>query len=182
MTILDVMSDPELFGHWFQGPSWDAWRLFLSALFALPISGADAALFTKHTGRTTLPTKPAREAWCIAGRRSGKSRIAAAITIYVACFVARDAYLAPGEWATVAIVAADRRQARTVLRYVEALFEVPLLQSLVTGRTKESIELGSLRTVIEIHTANFRKVQRATGGLARPTRPTPSVPGATNAG
>lgn len=38
MTILDVLGDPILFGRHFRGASWDAWRAFLAALFALPMS------------------------------------------------------------------------------------------------------------------------------------------------
>jgi hypothetical protein len=52
--------------------------VFLSALFGLPFADHDGlVVFSQHTGRTQLPTQSAREAWVIAGRRGGKSRIAA---------------------------------------------------------------------------------------------------------
>ncbi len=40
-TILDVMSDPELFGSTFQGDSWRPWRAFLATVFGLPLSEAE---------------------------------------------------------------------------------------------------------------------------------------------
>ena len=38
MNILDAMRDSKVFGPHFKGPTWDAWRVFLAALFALPLS------------------------------------------------------------------------------------------------------------------------------------------------
>jgi hypothetical protein len=43
-------------------------------------------VYRRHTGRQDAPTAPAREAWVIAGRRAGKSRIAALLAVYVASF------------------------------------------------------------------------------------------------
>jgi hypothetical protein len=34
--ILQAMDHPQLFGRWFKGSSWNPWRAFLAALFALP--------------------------------------------------------------------------------------------------------------------------------------------------
>lgn len=159
MTILDAMRDPALFGPWFDPASWRAWSAFLAALFALPMSDADVDVFRQCTGRTTPPKSPAREAWVVVGRRGGKSRIAAAIAVYLACFADHRANLAPGEVGTVALIAADRRQARTLMRYIAGFFDaVPMLGQMVTGRTKESITLAN-RIVIEVHTASFRSVR-----------------------
>lgn len=57
------------------------------------------------------------------------------------------------------VIAADRRQARTVLRYINGLLDsVPMLANMVQKRTAESIELSN-RISIEVHTANFRAVR-----------------------
>ncbi len=54
------------------------------------------------------------------------------------------------------VVAADRRQARVVFRYVAALLdESPLLAQMVERRTRESLTLSN-RVTIEVHTASFR--------------------------
>ena len=159
MTILDAMRDRALFGPWFDAPSWGAWFAFLAALFALPMTPDMAEMYRAHTGRETPPPLPAREAWVIVGRRGGKSRIAALIAVYLACFQNYAAVLAPGEVGTLAVIAADRRQARVIMRYVRGLIEgVPMLKAMVVRQTTESIELSS-RVVIEIHTASFRAVR-----------------------
>ncbi len=159
MTILDAMRDRALFGSWFSGESWDAWRAFLAAAFALEMTPEQLEVYRRHTGRETLPTSPARETWTIAGRRGGKSRIAALVAVYLAAFRDYGAVLAPGEVGTLAVIAADRRQARVIMRYVRGLIEgVPMLKAMVVRQTTESIELSS-RVVIEIHTASFRAVR-----------------------
>src|SRR5512143_695092 len=159
MTILEAMADPALFGRFFDSDSWARWRIFLQALFALELTDAEAAAYVEHTGRTALPTEPAREAWVIVGRRGGKSRIAALLAVYLACFRTYDDVLAPGEVGTLALVAADRRQARTLLRYVNGFLDaVPMLAKMVVNRTRETIELDN-RVTIEIHTASFRTLR-----------------------
>ena len=161
MTILDAMHDPALFGPWFEDrTSWRAWEVFLAALFGLRLDGEEAAeLYARHTGRTVGPNGPVREAWVIVGRRGGKSRIAALVALYLACFRAYRDLLAPGEVGTLPVIAADRRQARTVMRYITGFLDaVPMLKAMVTNRTKETIELSN-RVAIEVHTANFRAVR-----------------------
>src|SRR5262249_38694705 len=67
--------------------------------------------------------------------------------------------LAPGERGTLMVIAADRRQARAVFRYIEGLIDqVSMLTSLVESRSRETINLSN-RVTIEVHTANFRAVR-----------------------
>src|SRR5262249_38608549 len=148
--------DASLFGPIFRGPSWDAWRAFLAAVYALPMTEADLEVYRRCTGRQTPPEAPAREVWCIAGRRAGKSRMAALLAVYVAAFRQYRAHLAPGEKATVAVIAADRQQARVVFRYVCGLLDaVPMLRRMVERRTQSAVELvGNI--VIEVHTSSYR--------------------------
>lgn len=102
---------------------------------------------------------PFREVWIAAGRRPGKSLIAALLVVYLACFRDYPRVLAPGERGTAMLIAADPRQARTVLRYINGILDaVPMLAKMVTKRTAESIELSN-RITIEVHTANFRSVR-----------------------
>src|SRR5678815_5846966 len=123
-TVLDVMTD--VFGSFFSGPTWNAWRVFLKALFGLPMSDADLETFRACTGRQAPPTHLAREAWLVVGRRGGKTLIAAFLVVYLACFRRYD--LAPGERAVVMLIAADRRQGRVAFRYIAALLRyVPML-------------------------------------------------------
>jgi hypothetical protein len=45
--------------------SWTAWRVFLAALFGLPLGHDQLALFKQFTGRKTAPKSPLREEWAI---------------------------------------------------------------------------------------------------------------------
>jgi terminase large subunit-like protein len=159
LTILDAMDDPRLFGPWFRGKSWGAWRAFLAALFGLQMSDSEALVFRTHTGRQTVPAVAFREAWLCCGRRAGKSLIAAFIAVYLAFFRDYTPHLAPGEVATVMIVAADRKQARVILRYVRGFIrEIPMLSKMLSRELKESVEFTN-RVVIEVHTASYRTIR-----------------------
>ena len=115
-------------------------------------------------------------AWRVIGRRGGKSQIAALIAVYLAAFRDYSEVLAAGERGTLMVIAADRRQARTVLRYINGLLDsVPMLAKMVRKRTAESIELSN-RISIEVHTANFRAVRGYTliGARSRSGMTTPA--------
>ena len=159
MNVIQALDDPKVFGLFFKGPTWDAWRVFLAALFALPLTPEQLALYTKHTGRSTPLAQPLREAWLVCGRRAGKSFILASVAIFIACFRDWRPHLGPGEIGTVMIIAADRRQARVIMRYCLGLLKsVPMLGQLIEGETRESIALRN-RISIEVHTASFRSTR-----------------------
>src|ERR1700722_891187 len=159
ISILDAMNDPRLFGPWFRGSSWDAWRAFLAALFGLPMTPEMVETFRRHIGRSDLTGRAFREAWLCCGRRAGKSLIAALLAVFIALFRDYRKYLAPGERATIMVVAADRKQARTILRYVRGFVnEIPMLSKMVVSELKESIEFSN-RTIIEVHTASYRTIR-----------------------
>jgi len=93
------------------------------------------------------------------GRRGGKSHAAAFLAVYLAAFQDYRDKLAPGEVATVMVIAADRKQARAVMRYTSGLInENPMLRRMVLRENSEQIELNN-RTVIEITTASHRSVR-----------------------
>jgi hypothetical protein len=117
MTILEAMSDPNLYGPFFQGPSWDAWRAFLGAAWRLPLSPDHLlAIARACTERETMPGACVRESWLPVGRRGGKSRVIAFVATYVACFRDYHQFLAPGETAIIPIIAADMDQATIIYR------------------------------------------------------------------
>src|SRR5262249_39534070 len=68
-------------------------------------------------------------------------------------------YLGPGEFGTVMVVAADRKQARVIMRYCVGLLNaVPMLKKQVESATRESLVLKN-RIVIEVHAASFRSTR-----------------------
>ncbi len=158
-SIIEAMRDPALFAPWFRGNSWCAWVSFLASLFGLPMQEQEAQVFRKHTARSGLPQRPAREAWVIVGRRGGKSLVAALVAVFLACFRDYAQYLGPGEVATIMVIAADRKQARVVMRYIAGFLEgIPMLRGMLVNQTKEQLELSN-RVVIEVHSCNFRAVR-----------------------
>jgi hypothetical protein len=165
VDIVTAMESPELFGRWFRKSkflgrdTWGAWRVFLKALFALPMTDAERVKYERHTGRSDVSAAAYREACLLVGRRGGKSRIAAFIGSYLAAFKDYSGVLSVGEVGVVALIAADRRQARVLLSYLNGFFDgIPLLAEMVESRTREAIQLkNGIR--IEIFTASYRTVR-----------------------
>jgi hypothetical protein len=159
VNILDAMNDSAVFGQHFRKESWLSWRVFLSALFALPMSAEQLKLYQQCTGRQASPNAALQESWLVCGRRAGKSLMLALIAVFLSCFKDWRPHLAAGERATVMIVCADRRQARVIMRYALGLLKaVPMLAQLIESETRESIDLRN-RVTIEIHTASFRSTR-----------------------
>jgi len=159
VTIRDVMTDPALFGGQFGGESWKAWRALLAGFFGLLLNDDERQHFLSLTGRQSVPQSASEELWLVVGRRGGKSQCAALLAVYEAAFHEYADRLAPGEIATIMVLAADRKQARSVFRYISGLLHSnPMLERMIVREDKEAIELSN-RTVIEVHTASFRAVR-----------------------
>ena len=160
ITILDAIADANLFRRWFRDrATWDAWSALLAALFGLPLTDNQLAIYQRCSGRTVPPSEPASEAWLVCGRRAGKSFVLALIAVYLAAFHDYRKYLAPGERGTVLVIATDRKQARTIFRYIRALLtQVPMLAKLITREDRETFEIDNSVT-IEVGTASFKSVR-----------------------
>ena len=74
MNILDALDHPQLFKKWFEAPTWEAWRAFLAALFALPMSEPQLGIYRDCTKRTAAPSKAFNEAWLVCGRAPASPR------------------------------------------------------------------------------------------------------------
>jgi hypothetical protein len=154
-----ALADQNLFASHFRNKSWAGWKVFLRALFAEAPDEAGLAVYRERTGRMAWPAEPFTEAAVIVGRRGGKSRILALVAVYLACFRDYAPYLAPGEVATIGVLAVDKGQARAIFRFVHGLLKaVPMLEPLIVRRDTETIELSN-RVVIEIATASFRSTR-----------------------
>jgi hypothetical protein len=159
VNLLEALDDDQLFAPLFAGSSWAPWRAFLKSLFALPLADAELDLYRRHTGRTAAPSAPFTEASVVVGRRGAKSRMLSLLAVFIACFRDHRQFLAPGEKVTIGLIAADRAQARILMRYVDGLLRaVPMLSAMIEEQTSETITLSN-RTVIEIRTASFRSTR-----------------------
>ena len=140
----------------FMGETWWAWRVYLKVLAALPLDERETAFAQEHTGRTTMPTSPVRRVFCGAGRRGGKSLMDALQIVYLAT-KKRTWTLAPGEWSTIPIIAAERTQAKVIHGYVKGLLQSkPSLRGMIARPpTKDTIVLTN-RTQIRVFTASYK--------------------------
>ena len=136
--ITQFMTDQNVFGNEFAGDSWNAWKALLSGFYGETCT--DIEMFFALTQRP--PAAPYSELWLVIGRRGGKSNAAALIAVYEAFLKDHRDKLARGEMATVMVVAADRRQARTIFRYIKGLIHAnPMLSKMVANEKDTSIEL-----------------------------------------
>ncbi len=156
--IRQWMSDPALLGDTFGAESWAAWRALLAGFDGLLLSDIEREAFEVLTGRKP-PETALEELWLVVGRRGGKSITSALLAVVPAVTFDAHGQLAAGEVATVMVIAEDRRQARTVYRYVTGLLRsCPMLERLIKKEGADSVELTN-RVIIEIHTATFRGVR-----------------------
>jgi hypothetical protein len=162
ISIIDACKDPRIFGPWFRDrETWAAWFVFLKTIFGISLDDAELAIFQKFTSRTQPWAEGYLEATLIIGRRGGKSLVLALIAAFLAAFYDWSPYLTGGERGTIMVVAADRKQARSIFRYLKGMLSIPLLAGMVQRETQESVDLSNSITV-EILAANFKTVRSYT--------------------
>ena len=105
-------------------------RTNVAKAFDQKVRDIQADLAGRDALSTTPPGKRVRELWCVVGRRGGKSRVAAALAVFLALFTKHK--LAHGERGMVLVLAASIEQARVVFGYAKAL------TSTATSMTKQS--------------------------------------------
>jgi hypothetical protein len=162
LSIDTALRDPNLLGAGL-GPAdtWSVWISILKAARALPLTDNERAVFASVAGDREPPLSRVRECWAIVGRRSGKSRMAAAVAVYEAV-TADISKLAPGEIGNVLVLAASKTQAMAVFSYVRGFLEAsPILAEMIENVTADEIKLTN-RTAIVIHTANHRTIRGRT--------------------
>jgi Terminase large subunit, T4likevirus-type, N-terminal len=161
LGIDEALASPRLLGAAL-GPldSWMVWSVALKAAFGLPLDELDRRIFRAIAGDRDLPKRRVQELWAVAGRRSGKSRVAAAIAIYLALFVKHK--LAPGEKGMVLVIAGTTDQAGVVFDYMRGFIEAsPALAREVRAFKQREIVLGN-GIVIGVHSNSFRHVRGRT--------------------
>src|SRR5262245_37235691 len=139
VAIDRALFDPKLLGAELgDGASWQTWRTVLRAAFGLELNREDARAFASVAGGRAPPSKRVRELWAIVGRRGGKSRMAAALAVYFACFVKHR--LSGGEVGMVLVLAATTDQARVVFNYaLDFLQKSPVLRHEIESTTRSEI-------------------------------------------
>lgn len=154
----EAMLDPDLFGGSFSGETFRAWRTVAKILDGLPLDERELALYRQITGRQEPPTSAFSEAYLVKPRRAGGTLFAAALGLHAALTDYR-ARLGRGEYATVALIASDRRQARQLTHYIKGLIDdSPIIKAEVANETLETITFAH-RVNLEVHTTSFRSTR-----------------------
>jgi len=161
ISISDALTDDALLGAAL-GPadSWSTWLVALRAAFGIKLNRSERRTFASIAGSRKRPKHKLQELWCIAGRGSGKSRISAAIAVYLACFQDHD--LDAGEQGYVLVLAGSRDQAKMVFSYAAAfLRRSPILRKMIRNVTAYEIQLTNGVT-IAVHSNSFRLIRGRT--------------------
>jgi hypothetical protein len=161
LAIDKVLRDERLLGAELGDiDTWSTWLVVLKAAFGHALDTDELQTFKAISGGRVLPLKRVRELWVIAGRRGGKSRMAAALACYFSLFVKHK--LAGGERGMVLVLAATTEQAKVVFDYALAfLNNSPVLQREIASTTRSEIRLRN-GIVIAIHANSFRSVRGRT--------------------
>jgi len=140
--------------------SWRTWSIVLKGAFGLSLNDAEHTIFDAIAGGRTPPARPVHELWAVAGRRSGKTRMAAAISVYIGAIEQHT--LAPGEVGYVLLLAASRSQARVAFDYVCGFLDAsPILRQQILGITSEEVRLKD-NVVIAVHAGSYRTIRGRT--------------------
>jgi hypothetical protein len=163
VSLRHALSDPKLLGRALRGPSWYGWRVLLIAAAGEKLTDKERVEFKRLTGREREPGRMCRELILIFGRRAGKTLAVAVFNCWIAtCCNHRDV-LAPGETGICLLISRDQRAAKIALDYIDGILnDSPILKSLVTNRTADTIELGSRRINIEVRPCNRISARGAT--------------------
>jgi terminase large subunit-like protein len=131
-------------------------KTILKALYGLPLSDDELEIYQSGTARVAYEQREQNEMTLIAGRRGGKTTIAAIIAIYEAC---RKHGLPPGEQGCVMLLASTIPQSGMAFKYIVNYFRrSPLLDSRCVKITKSEIFLDN-GVVIACHPSSHHGVR-----------------------
>jgi hypothetical protein len=160
ITLSRALSDPNLFGSTFSSPSFWTWRVVAKLIDGIALTEPrELELFKQCTGRSALPSNPARRIILLAGRRAGKDRFLSAVACWRAALCCDwRKHISSGEQAVVILLGADKRQAAILRKYCHGLLEAPLLAAEVVRSTGEVTEFKNGAS-LEIATNDARLVR-----------------------
>jgi hypothetical protein len=160
ITIDAAMRDVNLLGATLGDlGTWRTWIAALKAAFGLNLTEAEAKVFGEIAGGRKPPTHRIRNLYAIIGRRSGKSRMAAALSVYSALCIDHTGKLSPGEIGYCLCLSPTLRQSQLVFSYARAIIEAsPILRQEIEQITADEIRLKGNITLACIP-ANYRTLR-----------------------
>src|SRR3712207_720407 len=122
-----ALEDPALLGTVLSGETWAAWRTLLIAAMGEPLTDDVRAIFTRLTGRPSESLERVEELWAVVGRRGGKTRAGAVLSVYLSALCDHP-NRAIGERPQSLFMAQNQRQAAIAFDYALGILQsVPLL-------------------------------------------------------
>jgi hypothetical protein len=160
MRLDQALIDQNLLGRALgDAAPWAQWLTVLKAFQGVALTPSETDFFLSVSGGRMPPATPMSELWCVVGRRSGKSRMAAAVAVWAAL---QEHRLVPGEVGSVMVMSPTKDQAQAVFGYCLGFLEsAPLLAAEVVSATAGEIRLRG-NIVISIHAANHRSIRGRT--------------------
>jgi hypothetical protein len=163
IDIASAMSDKNLLGATLGDPgTWAVWRSVLKGAFALDMTPEEERLFAEVSGGRDRPQHRVEQLFAVIGRRGGKSRIAALVLTYLACFIDHSKRLSAGEVGHIMCLSWTLKQAQLVLGYCRAMLEQsPILAQQIISSNTEEIRLKN-NIIISSHPASFKSIRGRT--------------------
>jgi hypothetical protein len=131
----------------------------VKSVYGMHLSREEKEVFCQYTGRTRYPEKPFNDVIVLAGRRSGKSKLAAYLGLYEILEGKHEECLSPGEKGHVSCFSPTLRQSQQVIGYVKgAIGNNPALQSKIVKELSEEVFLSN-RLVFGAYVSNSRSLR-----------------------
>lgn len=169
MDIITAIRDKNLFRPYLEDKSgsiksWRNWMCLLRVVYGLPLTKPwQLALVKKCTKRdpAKLPKRGFNRVLILAGRRSGKSRIAGLIAAYEATLSGRQRKCSPGEKPMVSVTSPTKDQSQVIRHYMRAALASDIFQNEITQDVTEKFALANGVTC-RILTGAFRHTRAYT--------------------
>jgi hypothetical protein len=138
ITFDRFATDPQLLGHVLGGSSYTTMRAVIKAALAEPLTAPEATAFAIVSGGRTLPTEPVKTLAIVAGRGSGKTQAASALSLYFG--TCRQWVTSPGQVPVGLLLAGVREQGTIGFKFALGQGETsPLLAPEIETVTAQSI-------------------------------------------
>jgi hypothetical protein len=135
----------------------------LIAAMGEPLDRVERKAFKRMTGgRKHEPRQRVDELWAVIGRRGGKTRAAAMLSVYLAAMCDHRETLALCERGLVLFLAQTQQTAQRAFDYAAAVFDaLPMLAGYVESRTADTLRLKT-GIDLQIRAASFRGLRGVT--------------------
>ena len=165
-SFTQFINDKNLLGWSYADESYDNWKIILrGALGEGDTFTIAERIKWRELTHCDPPPERVEELIGLCGRRSGKGRAGAALSLYFAICHDWTSRLSPGERAIIAHMAPTQTQAGRIFLMTDGLIEgTPMFRPMVMRRTADTIQFETGADIV-IQAANYRSVRGASSPL-----------------